>query len=107
MGRVAVNRAGLLETRGLSIGLPSFDFPFKEEAGWRHDIPDQHPCLLYRVLYVFDFDPLTLVTINQSGNLYYMTENRDFINSVHFYYLLDDRQDLLLSELRELNIDID
>lgn len=76
-------------------------YAFYEETFGRIDDPDKVPCLLYRVRYVFEADPLQCVAENQQGNLYNMTENRDFVNSVRVYYARDGAERLSLRELRK------
>lgn len=80
-------------------------FAFYEQMFGRPKNPDDRPCLLYRTRYVFEVDPLLCVQENQRGNLYNMTENRDFKNSVRFYYARDDMEELTLKALKKLGFE--
>ncbi|MBZ0317321.1 MAG: hypothetical protein K8L91_12935 [Anaerolineae bacterium] len=80
-------------------------FAFKLEMFGRNISPDEQICFLYRTRYVFEVDPLLCVQENQRGNLYNMTENRDFVNSVCIYYSRHDRQEMSLRELKKLGFE--
>ncbi len=80
-------------------------FAFYEQMFGRPKNPDDRRCLLYRTRYVFEVDPLLCVEENQRGNLYNMTENRDFKNSVRFYYARDDMEELTLKALKKLGFE--
>jgi hypothetical protein len=77
-------------------------FIFRQELVWGPPDPEAYPYLLYRTRYVFDSDPLAVVADNQWGTLYHMTEQKDFVESVRFYYLRDDEQKLTFKELKGL-----
>lgn len=80
-------------------------FAFYEQMFGRPKNPDERPCLLYRTRYVFEVDPLLYVEENQRGNLYNMTENRDFKNSVRVYYARDDREEMTVKALKKLGFE--
>lgn len=77
-------------------------FPFREETVWRIEDEDEWPCLLYRSRYVFEFDPLGFGRSNQMGNLYYLLENKELVESVRYYYIRDEGQRLTVRELEAL-----
>ena len=79
-------------------------FPFREETVWRVEDEDEWPCLLYQSRYLFEFDPLEFGRSNQMGNLYYLLENKELIESVRYYYIRDEGQRLTARELEALGI---
>lgn len=94
--------------------LPDFKTTLTKEDGiyafyWeifgRPKNPDDRRCLLYKTRYVFEVDPLLCVQENQRGNLYNMTENRDFKNSVRVYYARDDKEEMTLKALKKLGFE--
>lgn len=80
-------------------------FLFRQEVIWRIADPDDHPYLMYRTRYVFEVDPLACVADHQRGNLYHLTENKDFLNSVCIYYARHDQQELTFKQVKNLDFD--
>jgi hypothetical protein len=79
-------------------------FPFRRETVWQVNDEDAWPCLLYQSRYVFVFDPLEFGRSNQIGNLYYLLENKELVDSARYYYIRDEGQRLTAKELEALGI---
>lgn len=82
-------------------------FPFANEVVWRIPNKDEWPCRLYRVRYVFEYDPLTFGDERAKENLYNMFESNDLINETHLYYAKSDAQHLTKKELVELGVPLE
>ncbi len=68
--------------------------------------PDDYRCHVFYVRYIFETDPLIFARKRQSGNLYNITENRDFENSVKTYYERFGSEELTQGEVKRRDIPI-
>lgn len=71
-------------------------FAFKQEVVWKIANPDEHPCLLYNVRYLYSINAIDPDKIRQ---------NEHFSPSLDIYYANQDRQEVTLADLKQLGID--
>jgi hypothetical protein len=79
-------------------------FPFRQETVWRVDGEDEWPCLLYRIRYVFESDPIAFARDRRIRNLYYLLEEKEPVESTRIYFAWDDAQRLTAREMISLGI---
>ncbi len=79
-------------------------FAFRRQVIWKVADEGEWPCLLYRVRYVFDVDPLASMTSNRDGNLYYIVEAQEL--DTRYYYPRDAAERLTLRELEQMGLSI-
>lgn len=79
-------------------------FPFMRQVVWKILDKKEWPCLLYRVRYVFEVDPLEQMFSNRAGNLYYHLEAAE--PDTRYYYNQDDAQELTVQQLIQMGISI-
>lgn len=80
-------------------------FPFVKEVIWKLRNEEERPCLLYRVRYVFESDPLEQVRNGRIGKLYYQRQGWKEPDT-RYYYGLDDGQKLTAQELTRMGISL-
>jgi hypothetical protein len=77
-------------------------FPFMQQVVWKIHDKQEWPCLLYRVRYAFEIDPLEQVLSNRIDNLYYDMEAEE--PDTRYYYRQGDAQKLSAQELAQMGI---
>lgn len=80
-------------------------FPFAQQVIWNIRNEEEWPCLLYRVRYVFESDPLEQVRDRRAGRLYYQQKGWEEPDT-RYYYCQDDLQKLTAQELARMGISL-
>jgi hypothetical protein len=93
-----------LNTSSIKITREEGTFSFKQQVVWKIHDENEWPCLLYRVRYIFEVDPLEQTLTGRAGNLYYHIEAKE--PDTRFYYRRDDAQQLTARELFQMGISI-
>jgi hypothetical protein len=94
----------VLDTISVKLTREEGIFAFKRQVVWNIRDEQEWPCLLYRLRYVFENDPLTQVLSSRVGNLYYSLEAEE--PDTRFYYHQDDGQQLTARELSRMGISL-
>jgi hypothetical protein len=90
---------------GVMITREEGTFPFAQQVIWNIRQGEEWPCLLYRVRYVFEHDPLEQVRDRRTGIPYYQQEGWEEPDT-RYYYCWDDRQELTAQELGQMGISL-
>lgn len=80
-------------------------FPFAKHIIWKTRNEEERPCLLYRVRYVFESDPLEHVRDRRTGRLYYQQEGWKEPDT-RYYYCRDDLKKCTVQELAQMGISL-
>lgn len=80
-------------------------FPFAQQVIGNIRNEEEWPCLLYRVRYVFEDDPLEQVRDRRAGRLYYQQKGWEEPDT-RYYYCWDDLQKLTARELTQMGISL-
>lgn len=80
-------------------------FFFAQHVIWKTRNEEERPCLLYRVRYVFESDPLEQVRDRRTGRLYYQQEGWEEPDT-RYYYDRDDLQKCTAQELTQMGISL-
>ncbi|GCE26420.1 hypothetical protein KDA_19040 [Dictyobacter alpinus] len=80
-------------------------FPFAQQVMWKIGSAEESPCLLYRVRYIFETDPLEHVRDRRAGRPYYQQIGWEEPN-IRYYYCRDDEQTLTALELAQMGISL-
>lgn len=72
-------------------------FPFQNEVAWHIRDADTWPCSLFVARYIFDRDPFSFISDDQSDSVYNPLEKKASINTC--YYPRNGREDMTVREL--------